>query len=74
MTLCKDRHGRRPENQLTCPNTQTGRFGKYLLPCLQRPVGIAAVLDAQDDEFAEVKALGYMAQHFGFLEATEDRF
>jgi hypothetical protein len=54
MTLCQDRHGRRPENQLTCPNAQTGRFRKYLLPCLQRPVGIAAVLDAQDDDFAEV--------------------
>ena len=31
-----------------------GRFRKYLLSCLQRPVGIAAVLDVQDDDFAEV--------------------
>ena len=42
------------ENQLTGPSTQAGGFRRYLLPCLQRPVGIAAVFDAQDDDFAKV--------------------
>ena len=36
------------------PEHTDGRLRKYLLPCLQRPVGIAAVLDAQDDDFAKV--------------------
>ena len=36
------------------PEQTDGRFREYSLPCLQRPVGSAAVLDTQDDDFAAI--------------------
>lgn len=41
-------------NRLTCRNTDTPFLASTCSSCLQRPIGIAAVLDAQDDDFMKV--------------------